>query len=171
MLIILYTIKSLYRRFYSKESEEFKNGFERCLYLFELGMNKHPQFNSFIEGIQKDKEIKELNKQIRDKDYKIRNLEIRADAKSINTKGPLDHFREYDVVTGDASVFSIISNLSFETFSQVITNFSFRYGWTDITEAKAKLLQFINSKSSNGYKAYKDEKTARKEDKNIKIRK
>jgi len=46
-------------------------------------MTKHPQFNSFIEGIRKDKEIKELNKQIRDKDYKIRNLEIRADAKSL----------------------------------------------------------------------------------------
>lgn len=171
MLIILYTIKSLFRRFYAQESEEFRNGFERCLYLFELGMSKHPQFNAFVECINKDKEIKELTKQIKEREYKIKNLSIKADAKSINSKGPLDHFREYSISTDGNPEFTIIANLNPETFNNMIFNFACRYTWSDVIECKAKLLQCINSKSTNGYKAYKDEKTAIKENKGIKIKK
>ena len=75
---------------------------------------------------------------------------------------PLDTFREVEVET-KVGVFSVVINMDKSTLLACLTNFKARYDFTRVDECKSKLLQYINNKSSYGFRAYKDMKTFRKD--------
>lgn len=163
MLKIYYTICSHFKRYYQDRSEQFKAGFEECLRLVDIGMCKHPQYNAFVLVHELEKEKEEQLKIIREHQRTIRKLTNRIREKSLFAQTPAQRFTEHKVELADLSSFTIIHNLENESFKNMCTNFTFRYKWSSATEAKAMMVQYINSKSSQGFKAYKDEKTAIKE--------
>jgi hypothetical protein len=169
MLKIYYTIASIYKRYYSTRSKDFKAGFEECLRLVDIGMCKHPQYNAFVLVHELEKEKEEQLKIIREHQRTIRKLTNKVREKSLFAQTPAQRFTEHEVALADQTSFTIIHNLENESFKNMCVNFAFRYKWQDATEAKAMMIQFINSKSSQGFKAYKDEKTAIKE--GVKIKK
>lgn len=167
MLFIYLTIESSFKRFYQTRSFQFKAGFEECLRLLDIGMTKHPQYNAFVLLDQLEREKIELQKIIKKQEKEIRHLSTKAKEKSIFTSNATQFFVEYPVHC-DFGDFTIITNMGKGTFSNMCMNFGFRYVYKDLDEAKAMMLGWINSKSLQGFKAFKDEKTALKEGVKIK---
>lgn len=169
MLKLLLTLESCFKRYYRNKSPEFQKGFQECFRLVEVGIEKHPQYNAFILVEQLEKEKLELQSQIRHRDKEIKKLSSKVKEKSLFSQTPTTWFREYEVRLSTEEKFTIIVNMQYETFLNMSTNFAARFSYTTSEEAKAMMLQYINSKSAQGFKAYKDEKTAIKD--NVKIRK
>lgn len=169
MLKIYYTLNSIFRRYYFNKPELFKDGFRKCLELLDEGLTKHPQFNAHIECDRLGKEVSSLQKQLRQKEIEIEKLKRKVNEKTIYAQAPTQWYKLFQVeLEGLSRGFYVITNMHTETFKNMCINFAGRYSWTDEIECKAMMLQYINSKSSLGFKAYKDEKTALKD--NVKIR-
>ena len=120
------------------------------------------------EALDNEKEVLELQKESKNKSREIFRLKKVIGEKSIVSQGPTQYFKEHKVIIKDGHFFTIITNMKEETFKNMCSNFSGRYDWKDAEEAKSKMLQYINDKHSLGFKAYKDEKTALKD--NVKIK-
>lgn len=172
MLLIYYTLESAFKREYTKRSKDFQKGYLECLRLLEIGMNKNPSFNAHVENDQLKKDIQLLRKSEKEKDWLFRDLQKKLQDKSLVAKPPVRNFRVYEVELvnplGNNDYFTIVANLQEETFKNMVANFSGRFTWTDTQDAKAKMLTYINSKTAQGFKAYKDEKTAIKDEVKIK---
>lgn len=170
MLEIYYWLESLYKRYYSRRSEDFKVGYLECFKLFHIAMCKHPQYNAFLRVGELEKEKQELQKTIREKDRSLRKQNKKLEEKSITSPVPSPTFTEYHVSPSSSPFdeFTVIANLDVPSFKNMCLNFALRFKWKDSQEAKAMMLQYINSKSAKGFKAYKDEQSATKEGVRIK---
>ena len=169
MLLIYYTLESIFKRNYKNKNEEFKKGFLECLHYLDIAMKKNPQFNAHIRVQELEKEKLEIQKIIKEKDLTINKLNKRIQERSLSSNPPTKWFRTYTVRISEPVVttFDIVTNMQYETFLNMSTNFGARFSWTTEDECKAQMLQYINSKSAQGFKAYKDEKTALKDNVNL----
>lgn len=167
MLNIYYTLWSVFRKLKDK-SKHYKKGFRDCLELYSIGLEKLVQYNYAVECEKLEKDKDELNRIIRAKNREIHSLEHKIKEKSLYAATPTMQHKEFIVCTREGEEFTILVNMSNETFYTMCINFAARFQYNDVEEAKAMMLQYINSKSAQGFMGYKDEKTALKDGVKIK---
>lgn len=163
-LNVFQKVLSLYKERYQDSTDEFKKGMETTLKLFLIGIKREDSYNLNVRIIELEKKEKEKEKIIRNQKEEINKL-IKKTSKQIFISGaPLNEFMFYelpDVTKGEDIV--IVVNMDKETFMMLWYIFIARYTWTKSDECKSKLISFINRYEAQGFKAYKDLKTARKE--------
>ena len=162
MIDIFNTVESLYKRNYREENEEFKRGFERALALLEVGIYKSTRYNIGVENKTLKEDLKERDKTIRFLNKKLEVVQNKLSKKILVSGTPLDYFKEYEVESSVGKI-TLLTNMDKETFEFCCINFSTRYKYKVLDECKSKLLQYINSYKSKGFRAFKNRDVAIKE--------
>lgn len=162
MIKIYYTVEEIFKKEYVNHSKEFREGFSHALRLFRIGFEKRTDFNKSVKIHEQEIEIKELRKVIRQLDEKIIKMAETIEKTSLISGLPLNVFHEFFVDSGVGS-FKIVTNMDRDTINACLINFAARTQFKQVDEAKSKLIQYINSKSVMGFKAYKDKSIAIKE--------
>lgn len=154
----------LYRDNYLKSSGDFKKGFTTCLELFKIGIKKEEQYNLNLRVY----ELEQLNHAkdvvIRKQRQEVLSLRKQVSSTSFISGMPLDVHKYYEIgnIVKEDGI-KLVVNMDKETFLMFWRDFTSRYKWTQVDECKSKLISFINRYESQGFKAYKDIKTAQKE--------
>lgn len=161
MIKIYKTILSLYKEKFLNSSKEFQKGFQACLYLFKVGIEKSTSFNLQLRV----EELSRRNKKLSKENTKLRE-EIDKYKENLNQKELFSlhpsQFKEYVLETpyGD---FRVVINASKETLMVLWYSFVRATKFSSINECKSKFLAMITGLKSKGFIAYKDLKTAKKE--------
>jgi hypothetical protein len=162
MIDIFNTVESIYKRNYIEKEDKFKEGFEECLALFETGIFKSVRYNLTIRNHQLEHENKDKDKRIRNLNTEIKRIQEKLNKKVLVDAKPLALYSEF-AVTCPFGELKIVTNMEKSTFEFCLMNFALRYKYTTVDECKSKILQYINSYSSRGFRAFKSKETAIKE--------
>lgn len=159
-------VLTLYEENYKENSsEEFKEGFLRCLHFITRGIKKEDHYNLNLRVYQLERENHEKDQVIKKQREEMSLIQKRINQASFISGVPLPYFKVFEVaniVTLEDKLI-VVTNMDKEMFLNVWGHFILRYKWTKVDECKSKLISYINRFEAQGYKAYKDVKTAKKE--------
>ncbi len=162
MIEIFNKVEAILKEHYKDCSEEFGKGASVTLGLFETGIMKNPQYNLALHNKTLKDELKEKDKTIRNLNHKLQLIAKQAKDELLVDVTPHDKFCEYKVET-PLGQFSMVTNMLTDTFRLCATVFAYKYEYHSADECKSKILQYINSFSAKGFRAYKSRDIARKE--------
>lgn len=157
MFTIYNTIKQMLVRQFSDETDEFKRGYSKAVHLLLIGIKRTTLYNYALRCHELEKELNSLKKENNNQRNEIKSLIDKLANKSLLQMKPLEVFNIFPVDTG-AGYFEIIVNMDKDSFNFCLINFLTRHQYNSFDECKSKLLAFINSRSSQGFRAFKDKK-------------
>lgn len=163
MLKIYETVARLLYKQFPNPSEEFRNGAEFVLKMFEIGIRTSTRFNSALRVKELEIEVDKQKATIEQLRREIANKQDRLLELSLISGVPLTKFITYTIPVKGHKPFDIVTNMDEETIQACLFNFNARHTYKRPDEAKFKLIAYINSKKHYGFHAYKDWKTFRKE--------
>lgn len=146
----------------TNKTEEYKKGFQDCLLLFKYGISTHVQFSNLVKIHELEKINHTQRKEIKKLHAELTAIREKSDLKLLLSVQPLEVYHRY-LVNSKVGSFEVVVNMDNNSFNICLTSFSITHSYENIEQAKSKLLQFINLKNGQGYKAYKNAKEAIKE--------
>lgn len=156
MFKVIKVVSDVFRKHYLKSSPDFQEGFKTAIRLFVIGYENSTQYNWHFEAYKLKKENEELKGII-----KVQKEQLKSKSKILNevtlfNASPAKEYKEYIVDYGSRGSFNIITNMTREDFDFCLYNFNIKKSFNRIDEAKSKLLLYINSQNSLGYRAFKN---------------
>lgn len=142
--------------------DNYMKGFRDCLYVLKYAIKTHTQYKTDTKIHELEKLKKENAKEIKKLLLELNAIREKSNLKLLLTVQPLDIYHSF-LVKSKVGSFEVVVNMDKGSFDVCLTSFSITHDYINIEQAKSKLIQFINLKNGQGYKAYKNVKEAIKE--------